>query len=161
MDYIIFITSDGKEFKVPTLIKNMINLQIPNFPQITINISSFNYIPYEKEIKRPLNDDLRICIENDFDYEFINQLNIEETIIFLNETLQLQNASLQDLCLTRIALIIRNSKLEDLISLFKIQQNEFSEELINKIITDNSSLMTMDDDRVKELLNDDLDKFKF
>ena len=36
MDYIIFITSDGKEFKVPTLIKNMINLQIPNFPQITI-----------------------------------------------------------------------------------------------------------------------------
>ena len=168
MDYIIFITSDGKEFKVPTLIKNMINIQIPDFPQININISSFslekflkyceghNYIPYDKEIKRPLNDDLRICIENDFDYEFINQLNIEETIIFLNETLQLQNASLQDLCLTRIALIIRNSKLEDLIALFKIQQNEFSEELINKIITDNSSLMTMDDDRVKELLNDDL-----
>jgi hypothetical protein len=168
MDCVIFISSDGKQFKVPLLIKNMIGIQIPDFPQININISSFslekflkyceghNYIPYDKEIKRPLNDDLRICIENDFDYEFISQLNIEETIIFLNETLQLKNDSLQDLCLTRIALIIRNSKLEDLIHLFKIEPNEFSEDLINKIINDNSSLMTMDDDRVKELLNDDL-----
>ena len=168
MDSIIFISSDGKQFKVPLLIKNMIGIQIPDFPQININISSFslekflkyceghNYIPYDKEIKRPLNDDLRICIENDFDYEFISKLNIEETIIFLNETLQLKNDSLQDLCLTRIALIIRNSKLEDLIHLFKIEPNEFSEDLINKIINDNSSLMTMDDDRVKELLNDDL-----
>ncbi len=168
MDCVIFISSDGKQFKVPLLIKNMIGIQIPDFPQININISSFslekflkyceghNYIPYDKEIKRPLNDDLRICIENDFDYEFISKLNIEETIIFLNETLQLKNASLQDLCLTRIALIIRNSKLEDLIHLFKIEPNEFSEDLINKIISDNSSLMTMDDDRVKELLNDDL-----
>ena len=168
MDFVIFISSDGKQFKVPLLIKNMIRIQIPDFPQININISSFslekflkyceghNYIPYDKEIKRPLNDDLRICIENDFDYEFISQLNIEETIIFLNETLQLKNDSLQDLCLTRIALIIRNSKLEDLIHLFKIEPNEFSEDLINKIINDNSSLMTMDDDRVKELLNDDL-----
>ena len=168
MDCVIFISSDGKQFKVPLLIKNMIRIQIPDFPQININISSFslekflkyceghNYIPYDKEIKRPLNDDLRICIENDFDYEFISQLNIEETIIFLNETLQLKNDSLQDLCLTRIALIIRNSKLEDLIHLFKIEPNEFSEDLINKIINDNSSLMTMDDDRVKELLNDDL-----
>ena len=168
MDCVIFISSDGKQFKVPLLIKNMIGIQIPDFPQININISSFslekflkyceghNYIPYDKEIKRPLNDDLRICIENDFDYEFISKLNIEETIIFLNETLQLKNDSLQDLCLTRIALIIRNSKLEDLIHLFKIEPNEFSEDLINKIINDNSSLMTMDDDRVKELLNDDL-----
>ena len=168
MECIIFISSDGKQFKVPLLIKNMIGIQIPDFPQININISSFslekflkyceghNYIPYDKEIKRPLNDDLRICIENDFDYEFISKLNIEETIIFLNETLQLKNDSLQDLCLTRIALIIRNSKLEGLIHLFKIEPNEFSEDLINKIISDNSSLMTMDDDRVKELLNDDL-----
>ena len=153
MDYIIFISSDGKEFKVPTLIKNMINLQIPNFPQITINISSFslekflkyceghNYIPYEKEIKRPLNDDLRICIENDFDYEFISQLNIEETIIFLNEIIQLQNAPLQDLCLTRIALIIRNSKLEDLIALFKSQYIFIIFSLYSFLILLNSSFL--------------------
>lgn len=84
------------------------------------NISSFslslflkyceghNYEQYTKEIKRPLVDNLQMCIENDFDYEFISPLGLEEVVTLLSETSQFDNPALQDLCLTKLALIIRS-----------------------------------------------------
>lgn len=125
-----------------------------------------NYEPYTQEIKRPLSDNLQICIENQFDYDFINPLSLEEVVTFMSETAQFENAGLQDLCLTKLALMIRSifyffnltidSKLDDLTKLFKVNSNEFNDNIINKILSDNGNLMTIDDDRVKELLNDDL-----
>jgi hypothetical protein len=114
-----------------------------------------NYIPYTKEIKRPLNDNLRFNIENDFDYNFIINFDFEKIILFINETFQFNCPALQDLCLTRLALIIRNFSLNELIQIFNVNNNEFNENIINKILKDNESLMTIDDERVKELLNDE------
>ena len=164
---IIFILNNGKEYKVNNKIKNMCNIIFPDIKKINIQISEFsfeqfikyceghNYIPYTKEIKRPLNDNLRINIENDFDYNFIINFDFEKIILFINETFQFNCAALQDLCLTRLALIIRNYSINELINFFHINNNEFNENIIIKILKDNESLMTIDDERVKELLNDE------
>ena len=87
---------------------------------INLGISSFSfwlflkyceghdYEPYTQEIKRPLSDSLQMCIENQFDYDFINPLSLEEVVTFMSETTQFENAGLQDLCLTKLALMIRS-----------------------------------------------------
>ena len=164
---IIFILDNGKEYKVNNKIKNMCNIIFPDIKKINIHMSEFsleqfikyceghNYIPYTKEIKRPLNDNLRFNIENDFDYNFIINFDFEKIILFINETFQFNCPALQDLCLTRLALIIRNFSLKELIQIFNVNNNEFNENIINKILKDNESLMTIDDERVKELLNDE------
>ena len=164
---IIFILDNGKEYKVNNKIKNMCNIIFPDIKKINIHMSEFsleqfikyceghNYIPYTKEIKRPLNDNLRFNIENDFDYNFIINFDFEKIILFINETFQFNCPALQDLCLTRLALIIRNFSLNELIQIFNVNNNEFNENIINKILKDNESLMTIDDERVKELLNDE------
>jgi len=164
---IIFILDNGKEYKVNNKIKNMCNIIFPDIKKFNIHMSEFsleqfikyceghNYIPYTKEIKRPLNDNLRFNIENDFDYNFIINFDFEKIILFINETFQFNCPALQDLCLTRLALIIRNFSLNELIQIFNVNNNEFNENIINKILKDNESLMTIDDERVKELLNDE------
>ena len=164
---IIFILDNGKEYKVNNKIKNMCNIIFPDIKKFNIHMSEFsleqfikyceghNYIPYTKEIKRPLNDNLRFNIENDFDYNFIINFDFEKIILFINETFQFNCPALQDLCLTRLALIIRNFSLKELIQIFNVNNNEFNENIINKILKDNESLMTIDDERVKELLNDE------
>ena len=164
---IVFILDNGKEYKVNNKIKNMCNIIFPDIKKINIHMSEFsleqfikyceghNYIPYTKEIKRPLNDNLRFNIENDFDYNFIINFDFEKIILFINETFQFNCPALQDLCLTRLALIIRNFSLNELIQIFNVNNNEFNENIINKILKDNESLMTIDDERVKELLNDE------
>jgi hypothetical protein len=167
-EIITFILDNGKEYKVNSKIKNMCNINFPNIKKFNIHISEFNleqflkyceghnFIPYKKEIKRPLNDNLRFNIENDFDYDFILNFDFEKIILFINETFQFNCASLIDLCLTRLALIIRNLSIDELIKIFHVNKSEFNENIINKILKDNESLMIMDDERVKELLNDDL-----
>ena len=164
---IIFILDNGKEYKVNNKIKNMCNIIFPDIKKFNIHMSEFsleqfikyceghNYIPYTKEIKRPLNDNLRFNIENDFDYNFIINFDFEKIILFINETFQFNCPALQDLCLTRLALIIRNFSLNELIQIFNVNNNEFNENIINKILKDNEKLMTIDDERVKELLNDE------
>lgn len=55
-----------------------------------------------------MSDSLQMCIENQFDYDFINPLSLEEVVTFMSETTQFENAGLQDLCLTKLALMIRS-----------------------------------------------------
>ena len=52
-------------------------------------------------------------------------------------------------------MIIRNFSINELINFFHINNNEFNENIIIKILKDNESLMCIDDERVKELLNDE------
>ena len=142
----------------------MKNISSFSFEQFLRYCQGHNFEPCSEEIKRPLNDDISLCIENSFDLQFINELGMEEVIKLLTEITQLNCSGFNELCLSRLALIIRSkirlsyldSKLEDLMKIFKVGSAEFNENVISKIISDNGSLMAIDDDRVKELLNDDI-----
>lgn len=114
-----FISNDLKQFQAPFDIQKMFKTELPKMNSIQINISSFtletvlkycqyhNYDP-PNEIKRPLNDDLSMCIVDNWDYKFIQEFTTDQLVILLNESAQLGCTSLQDLCLTRLALIIRS-----------------------------------------------------
>lgn len=167
---ISFTTKDNNTYTPSINILKMTNLKLtPETNSIILNnitsttFSNFikyceghNYEPYNEEIPRPLNDNLQMCINNQFDFQFINEMNFDEVINLMLLAEQFGNAGLQDLCLCKLALYIRNTKLEELMQKLNINGSEFNEDIVNKIICDNGNLMMIDDDRVKEFLNDDL-----
>lgn len=117
--YYTFITNDLQQFQAPLNIQKMFKTELPQNNTIQINISSFTldqvlkycqYHNYESpnEIKRPLNDDLNMCILDHWDYTFIQEFTMDQLVVILNESAQLGCLALQDLCLTRLALIIRS-----------------------------------------------------
>jgi hypothetical protein len=60
------------------------------------------------EIKRPLADDISVCVTDQWDVEFINSFNFDNTVDLLLIADKMKCKGLMDLCYTKLALTMRS-----------------------------------------------------
>jgi hypothetical protein len=136
MENIIFQTSDGKEFEVSKSILNMLknvanswhgnfniiidvkdnfvclsNVKSNDFSQILQYCHFHNFIE-PPEIVRPMKfNDLKLCVSDQWDAEFINQFDFETVTELLMACDSLQCNSLADLCYAKLGLFFRSNSI--------------------------------------------------
>ncbi len=101
-------------------------------------------------IERPfLNKTLREIIADDYDFTFLTSIDFDLTCEIIAATEKLQFEYLNDLCLTKIAVMIRDSTIDDLKATLNIKT--FTEEDYTNVVIGNKWLMQMNEDRLNEL----------
>jgi len=128
----IFRTFDNCEFRLPSTIINMLNyinehingifinnleitdncinlgtIKSSEFEQIILFCDHHNHI-HPPEIIRPLQyNDLKLCVKDPWDADFISQFDFNRVTELLSASELLKCSSLADLCYARLALYFR------------------------------------------------------
>lgn len=131
----------------------MSGIKSQEFQLIVQYCEHHNYV-HPPEIVRPLqHNELKKCVNDEWDVSFINSLDFEKVTDLLVAADILKCTSLCDLCYARIALFFRTTPLQDLKKEFLLTENEFTENEIKEIKEGNNWLMSLTEDRIKELDN--------
>ena len=126
------IEVDAKAAQKSNLLKKELELS-NNKENLTIDLKDIKYdilkkvVEYleyyknkvPKEVPKPTPSESLNSFLNDWDFNFINNLCLDETFELMNAASELKIKSLLDLASTKVASILKNRGIEDIRSMFK------------------------------------------
>lgn len=129
--------------------QSQINISYKTFSYIILYCTNRNSSVYAT-IERPfMNKTLREIISDDYDFTFLSSIDFDLLCDLIAATEKLQFDFLNDLCLAKAAVILRDSSFEDIKTLLNV--NTFTDDDYSTVVVGNKWLMQMNEDRLNEL----------
>ncbi len=138
MDTITLISTDNQPIKIDsksaqrsTFLKRLLNEENQKEKQIKLKDIKYDilkkvveYLNYyknkaPKEIPKPTPSENLNSFLDDWDFEFINNINMDSTFELMNAASDLGIQSLLDLSSTKVASILKNKEIDDIRNMFK------------------------------------------
>ena len=138
MDTITLISTDNQPIKIDsksaqrsTFLKRLLNEENQKDKQIQLKDIKYDilkkvveYLNYyknkaPKEIPKPTPSENLNSFLDDWDFEFINNINMDSTFELMNAASDLGIQSLLDLSSTKVASILKNKEIDDIRNMFK------------------------------------------
>ena len=138
MEAIILISSDNQKIELDsksaqksTFLKRLVNEKSKKKEELQLKDIKYDvlkkvadYLNYyknktPKEIPKPTPSENLYSFLDDWDFEFINNINLDLTFELMNAASELGIQTLLDLASTKVASILKNKSIEDIRKMFK------------------------------------------